>query len=156
MPDTSRIWVYQSKRALTEQEANYIIKSGNEFISEWTSHGKMMNAAIEIFHNQFIVLAVDEAAAKASGCGIDKSVKYFNALDSELRLDLFNRLNTAYSIQNEIKTCSINDFENHLQSGKLNSDTLVFNNLISLKAEIDNNWLIPVSRSWHSKFLSPN
>ena len=36
---------------------------------------------------------------------------------------------------------------------KINNDTIVFNNLINLKADLANNWEVPISRSWHKKLM---
>jgi hypothetical protein len=31
--------------------------------------------------------------------------------------------------------------------------TIVFNNLINIKEELENNWEIPITESWHNRFL---
>ena len=76
MPPHSRIWIYQSNKEFSPTEAEDIKKKSEDFVEQWTSHNQFMNACIEIFHNRFIVICVDEKTAPASGCGIDKSVKF--------------------------------------------------------------------------------
>ena len=46
-----------------------------------------------LYKNRFLILAVDESQASASGCSIDSSVKFVKAMESELGTDFFNRMN---------------------------------------------------------------
>jgi hypothetical protein len=57
-----------------------------------------MSACIEIFHNRFIIACVDEKTTSASGCGIDKSVKFIQQLESDLGGNnaLLERVNIVY------------------------------------------------------------
>ena len=98
MPLHSRVWVYQSIREFSENEIKQLKNKAEGFISAWTSHGKTMNACIEIFHNRFIIVCVDEKTTFASGCGIDKSVKFIQQLESDFggNTSLLDRMNVAY------------------------------------------------------------
>ena len=60
LPPHSRIWVYQSERELFPNETGAIKEKANEFVAQWTSHDQLMKASIEVFHNRFIVVCVDE------------------------------------------------------------------------------------------------
>ena len=88
-PDT-RIWIYQSATILTAQQKSEIETKATFFIDDWTAHGKKLKATIEIFHNLFVVVFADEKQALASGCSIDKSLKFilsnkemFNSLSND-------------------------------------------------------------------------
>ena len=35
----------------------------------------------------------------------------------------------------------------------LDENTVVFNNLIEVKSDLDDNWEVPLSRSWHKQWL---
>jgi hypothetical protein len=98
MPLHSRVWIYQSIREFSESESKQLKNKAEGFISEWTSHGKTMSACIEIFHNRFIIGCVDEKTTSASGCGIDKSVKFIQQLESDLGGNnaLLDRVNIVY------------------------------------------------------------
>jgi hypothetical protein len=45
-------------------------------------------------------------------------------------------------------------FEELLHAGALNENTIVFNNLITNKAELDHAWEVPMEKSWHKVMLA--
>jgi hypothetical protein len=46
------------------------------------------------------------------------------------------------------------EFQTLINDGKVDDQTLVFNNLVSTKNELDSNWQIPLHKSWHKRLLS--
>ncbi len=162
MPPHSRIWIYQSEREFSAKETESIKAKANDFVAQWTSHDQLMKASMEVFHNLFIVVCVDEKTAPASGCGIDKSVKFIQSLEKEFHTSLLSRMNVAYRCVSPfpkfqtlekvaaIQICSINELKNL----SLLENITVFNNLVSTKEEFDKNWELPLEKSWHKQFVS--
>jgi len=72
MPANSRVWVYQSNRAFTDNEVEKINEQLTLFVDKWVSHNQALKAYGAVYHNQFVVLMVDESQAGASGCSIDR------------------------------------------------------------------------------------
>ena len=153
MPPRSKVWVYQSNRPFTASEAERIISSGNHFIAEWAAHGASLKASFDIIYNQFIVIAVDEQQAQASGCSIDKSVKFIKEIEQQFQLHLFDRLQVAYRTESEIAVCSLTEFEKLAEQGLVNETTVVFNNMITTKSAFDTEWEVPLKESWQYKVL---
>jgi len=147
----SRIWIYQSDREFTEAETVKLQPQLNQFAQSWTAHNQQLKAAAQIIFNRFIVLLVDEREAGASGCSIDKSVRFIKDVESEFNINLFDRFNTAYFEEDQIKTANREAFENLLREGKVNAETIVFNNMVSTLADLQNNWQIPLKNSWHNR-----
>ncbi|NDP28692.1 MAG: hypothetical protein GZ087_14910, partial [Flavobacterium sp.] len=116
----SRVWIYQSIREFSENEITQLKTKAESFISQWTSHGKTMSACIEIFHNRFIIVCVDEKTTSASGCGIDKSVKFIQQLEKDFNTSLLDRMNVAYRLprlndkdgEGNIISCPISELKN--------------------------------------------
>ena len=165
MPLHSRLWIYQSIREFSENEIALLKIKAEGFISEWTSHGKTMSACIEIFYNRFIIVCVDEETTSASGCGIDKSVKFIQQMESDLggNTSLLDRMNVAYR-QNEqlndeieqgkIISCHISELKNSLTFQENQKGINVFNNLVNTKEELELNWEVPLEKSWqYKKFI---
>lgn len=150
----SRVWIYQSSRLLSNEEVTTITNRARLFINEWTSHGSLMDAVVEVLYNSFVVICVDESTVQASGCGIDKSIRFIQEMEKELGISLLERTNVAYRDKDmKIKICSINDFEKLVHDGLVNENTIVFNNLITNKSELLSTWEVPAKESWHRRYL---
>lgn len=147
----SRIWVYQTNRELTETEIVKLQPLLNQFAQSWTTHNQQLKAAAQIVFNHFIILLVDESQAGASGCSIDKSVHFMKEVESEFNINLFDRFQTAYFSGDEIKTANREAFETLLREGKVNAETIVFNNMVSTLADLESKWQVPLKNSWHNR-----
>ncbi|MGB4398483.1 MAG: ABC transporter ATPase [Daejeonella sp.] len=149
--ENSRIWIYQSDRILSSEEEQQIQQKLDDFTSQWQAHGHQLAAHGEIRYNQFIILSVDEAVAGATGCSIDKSVYLMKELEREFGIGLFDRFRIAYRDGERVINCSKTEFEELLGNGELNSDTIVFNNMISMRRELETSWEVPMRDSWHGQ-----
>jgi hypothetical protein len=154
MPLDARLWVYQSNRNLLDKEVATIEQMGDMFITDWSAHGASLKASFTVLHNLFIVISVDESQAMASGCSIDKALKFIQHLEKEMNLNLLDRMQVAYRTDNEIRTCSLSQFENLAKSKNITENTIVFNNMVTTKAAFDTNWEIPLSESWQNRVLN--
>lgn len=154
MPQDARLWVYQSNRILSDAEVKAIEEEGLTFISDWAAHGASLKASFDVLHNLFVVIAVDEKQAMASGCSIDKSVHFVKALEQKLSLNLFDRMQVAYRSSNEIKVCKLSDFEKLASQGIVNESTIVFNNMVTSKSSFDSEWEVPLKQSWQNRVLA--
>jgi hypothetical protein len=154
MPGISRVWVYQSNRILNDAEVNEINKMAQHFIPGWDAHGAILSSSITVHHHLFIVIAVDEQVTQISGCAIDKSVAFIKRVEQQLNINCFDRMNVAYQKNGMIEICSMQEFQTLINDGKVDDQTLVFNNLVSTKNELDSNWQIPLHKSWHKRLLS--
>lgn len=154
MPQHSRIWIYQAARELSVVEIAETMTKSAAFLAEWTSHGSKMKAAVDVMHKRFIIVAVDEQAAAASGCGIDKSVRFMQELEKQLGVALFDRMQVAYqNAQGEIAAAKMAEFEQLAAEGRVNANTLVFNNMIQTLSELHAGWLVPAHASWHARLI---
>jgi len=153
MPDNARIWVYQSNKLLPDAEVTEIKKAGLNFIADWSAHGASLKASFDILYNRFIIISVDEQQAMASGCGIDKSVKFVKELEQQFNLNLFDRLQVAYRKGKGIVTCHISEFEKLADQDIINESTIVFNNMVTTIAAFNKEWEVPLKQSWHSRVL---
>ncbi len=154
LPDHSRIWIYQTDRKFSSSEKDIISSELTSFTEQWLVHGKPMKASFKIYLDQFIVIAADEGYNAASGCSIDGSVRVLKSIGSKCGLDLFNRSVVAFKKENEITLISSSNLKQKYQAGLWNDKTLVFNNLITKKDELDNGWILPANKTWLKRYLS--
>jgi hypothetical protein len=150
---SSTVWVYQSNREFSENELDIICAKIEGFIAEWKRHGEGLKASYQIKYNQFIILAVDEGFNQVSGCAIDSSVNLMKQFERAFNLDLTNKLNISFKDNNNVNIVSLADFQKFIKSGKINAETIVFNNMVKTKNELDQNWEVTADKSWHQRFL---
>jgi hypothetical protein len=147
--ENSRVWVYQSDRKLTDNEAQQIQEQLNDFTTGWTAHNHQLKARGEVRYNRFLILTVDESQAGASGCSIDKSVHFIKHIAEQFNINLLDRFNLAYREGNEVLSAPRHDFEHMLKQGSINTNTIVFNNMVQNLKELQTKWEVPFKDSWH-------
>ena len=146
----SKVWIYQSNREFTVKEAAEIQQTLNSFTAQWKAHGHQLKAKAEIPYNFFIVLIVDQDAASATGCSIDSSVRVIKEIENTYGVDLFDRFNMAYKIDDEVHVATKEDFETLITIKNITPQTIVFNNLVQTLAEYEQKWEVPINESWHN------
>lgn len=145
----SRVWVYQSDKKLTDVVVEQIQHRLDDFTTQWTAHNNQLKAKGEIRYNRFLILIVDETQAGASGCSIDKSVHFMQNLQPEFDINLFDRFNLAYRDAEEVLSLPRHGFEELLKNGTINTETIVYNNLVQNLSELETKWEVPFKDSWH-------
>jgi hypothetical protein len=153
MPPDARVWVYQSNRNLSDAEVSTINTAGLSFTSDWTAHGASLKASFDLLYNRFVVIAVDEHQASASGCSIDKAVHFVKGLEKQFNLNFFDRMQVAFRNGNEIDSCSLSEFEKLATQNQVNESTIVFNNMVDSKSAFDSEWEVPLKQSWQNRVL---
>jgi hypothetical protein len=149
LPDSSRVWVYQSNRVFSESELFDLKRCLDDFNLSWEAHGKKLNSAIELYYHQFVVLFVDESFQEATGCSIDKSVALMKDIEAKFSVEMLDRMNLTYRQEESIKNIKIGDFQLKARSGEFDTNLIVFNNLVKNKGEFLANWETTAKKSWH-------
>ena len=147
LPDSSRIWLYASEKALTTDQQNHILTYIAEHLKGWNAHKAPLTAGVTILENHFIVVALDENKNGASGCSIDILQQTIQELEKDLSVILMNRLNVF---------CKIGEIIKVIPSFKLgaiaNNDTIFYDLTIQRKEEL-RNYLKPIKEGWCINYL---
>ena len=149
----SRVWVYQSDREISEENAEFLKSEIYKFVNQWTAHNHALKAWGDVIENRFIVLMVDQSQAGASGCSIDKSVAFVKSCEEKAAVNFFDRFNFAYRVGDKIESADRTEFELLFKNGDLTDETIVFNNLVNSKEEFEEKWQIALGESWHRNFV---
>lgn len=144
----SRVWIYQSNRLFTIQEALQLEDLLSDFVNSWQSHGIPVKGYGNLLFEQFIVLMADETATGVSGCSTDSSVRLLKKIEELFSVQLFNRQLLAFVIKDKIQIFPLSQLTYAMENNFINGDTLYFNNLVGVKEELMNKWLIPMKESW--------
>jgi hypothetical protein len=136
----SRVWVYQSNRPFSENEKDQLTEAFKVFVDSWAAHGSKLVADATIIGDYFVVLAVDEKTAMASGCSIDSSVKFIKTIGQQFNIDFFNRLKLVVQKENETRMISFSDLGQY-------EDWKIYNTLVNTIDLLNTSFLIPVNES---------
>jgi hypothetical protein len=153
---TSRVWIYQADRPFTPAETTETRRLLTAFVNTWNSHGHPVKGFADLFYSQFIILMADETASGVSGCSTDSSVHLIKQIEQQTGTGLFDRLNLAFYPDGQVLLIPMAELPTALGSGRLNAETLYFNNTAKTKAELEEKWLIPLKDSWlATRYLQP-
>jgi len=144
----SRVWVYQSSRVFFIDEALAIEERLQQFLAQWKSHGAPVKGYANIFYGQFIVFMADESQTTVGGCSTDSSVAVIKAIEETYKVQMFNRQNLAFFIDEKVQLLPMHQLKYGFDNGFITAETLYFNNLVQTKAELIDKWMIPVKNSW--------
>ena len=145
--------MFQSDRWLTTDEKNSIDHHLKGFVEQWSTHDAQMHASHILLHNCFVVVAADEQKQAASGCSIDSFTALFKKFGEQYGLSFFDRFSVAHKSNGEVVISPLNDFKKLIKQGIVTENTIVFNNLITTKEGLLNNWELPLKESWQKRFL---
>ncbi len=146
--DESRVWVYQSSRAFIEKEAAEVNEQLYQFYNQWETHGAPVKGWAKLLFRQFVVVMADERMNAVSGCSTDSSVRVIKSLERQYDVNFFDRMMLTFLRNGKADMLPFNQVQYALEKGFISMDTPLFNNTITTKAELLENWLIPLKDSW--------
>jgi hypothetical protein len=153
LPAHSRIWIYQANRALSQAESEYVSVHLKKLCEQWTAHNMPLHASFLLSFDHFIILAVDEQQADASGCSIDGSVHFLKSLQQEVGIDFFDRSRVAFLLDAKISLAPLSELKTLFENRTLSADTITFNNAVTTKADWVSHWQGPVRGTWLTRYL---
>ncbi|MCF8283936.1 MAG: hypothetical protein K9I48_03060 [Sphingobacteriales bacterium] len=151
---TSKLWFYTISPAINEHQISAFENELHSFCTQWTAHNKELRSFFRVIENKILILGVDEHLNPASGCSIDKSVHFLEDLEKQFNIELFNRMLFTYIDEhNKLITLNRTAFENAIEEGIIQQNTLVINNLALTVNDWNNNGLLAFADSWMSNFF---
>lgn len=149
-----RIWIYTLSNELSSEQLADFKTRCQDFVSHWTAHEVSLDASFELFQNRILIFKVNEDKYNASGCSIDKQVRFVKELEQAFSVELLNRLLVAYESNGTVEVVKQSQIGDLLSSGKINENTLVFNNTLSQSSDLLTNWKQPLNKTWLAKYIN--
>lgn len=147
-PDSSRVWVYQCSRAFIEKEALEVNEQLHHFYAHWQSHGTPVKGWAGLLFRQFVVVMADEGIEPVSGCSTDSSVRVIKSLEKQYDVNFFDRMMITFLVKGKSEMLPFNQVQYAIDKGYIDEDTPVFNNVVTDKKSLMENWLVPLKESW--------
>jgi hypothetical protein len=148
-----RIWIYTLSKELTSEELADFNNRCEVFVNSWTAHDVKLDASYELYKNRLLIFKVNEASYNASGCSIDKQVRFIKDQEKYLNFELLNRMLIAYEENDQFYIVHLSNIKQLLTNGQISENTIVYNNTITSSLQLENEWKIALKKSWLAKHL---
>lgn len=148
-----RIWIYTISKQLTNEQIVDLKNRCEQFVNGWTAHDISLDATFELYQNRLLIFKVNEAKYNASGCSIDKQLRFVKELEQAFSVELLNRLLVAYDNNGSVEVVSSAKLKELLSNNSITADTLVFDNTITQSTELETKWKQPLKNTWLAKYL---
>ena len=155
LSDEARIWVYQASRPLSQQEQTSMLQKALSFLTQWVSHGNPLQSSAALLYDQFLILAVEESFQGATGCAVDASIQFIRSLEQEFQLTLLDRTHVAFRQDEHNVLVPLSQLQAKIQQESISAKTLTFDNTITKKRELADQWLIRAKDAWLGKYFQP-
>jgi hypothetical protein len=149
-----RIWIYTLSKELSNEQLVDFKNRCQNFVSGWTAHDVNLDASFELYQNRLLIFKVNEDKYNASGCSIDKQVRFVKELEQAFSVELLNRLLVAYENNHQIEVMKASQVKDLLNSNTISANTLVFDNTITQSSELSTKWKQPLQATWLVKYLN--
>ena len=147
-----KVWIYVLSRELNPQEIEQLSFNCKNFVDSWTAHEQKLNAFFEIYKSRLLIFRVDESAYNASGCSIDKLLRFVKDQEKQFNLELLNRLLVVFDVNGALLITHSSKIRELLATKVINGDTLVYDTAI-YSSEYLKDWKKPLKNTWLSKYL---
>lgn len=154
LPDSSRVWVFGSDRALDPSAEDLLLRDVDRFLAQWHAHGAPLTTARDWKYGRFLTVAVDQSTAGASGCSIDGLFRALKSLESRLGASLVTSgLVYFRDTKGEIQAVDRERFAALGADGKIKPTTRVFDPTVTTLGEWRARFEMDAAKSWHAGLL---
>jgi hypothetical protein len=153
LPDSSRVWVFASDRALAGAPADTLLAAVDRFLADWKAHGVPLRCAREWRDDRFLAVGVDVTAENASGCSIDGLFRALQELQREIGAQLVGGGRVFYRANGSIEMTDRADFAARAKRGELSRETPVFDISITDAGAWRTRFEMPAVAAWTHSFF---
>ncbi len=146
--ETSRVWIFQSNRPFNEKEEIEINEQLYNFYVQWKSHGDDVKGWAKVLFKQFVVVLADVQPGDMGGCSTDSMTRVIQSFERQYQVNLFDRLTITFLVDGKPQPLPMQQVKYALEKGYIETDTLLFNNLVDRKEKLIKEWLVPLNKSW--------
>ena len=153
IPTWSKLWVFPSSRKFYEQEISGLKENIEAFLNSWTNEDQLFNCAYELKYDRFIIISVDNSEINLSLKTHDALSVFIQELEKKYEVILLDKINVCYKQGEFVQYKDIVEFKKMMKEKGVSSKTIVFDNMIITKAELENDWEINIMDSWLGRLL---
>ena len=151
LPDDARIWMFSIVGDISEDTLIQMKKELKVFISEWTSHSATLEASAEWWQDNYLIISLDESKYGASGCSIDKLLRFIQKLEADYKISLLVKSKIGILQGETMKYEDLPAIKHMISNGMLNKNAMYGDTTIASKRELRYHFLKPLHEGWLAK-----
>ncbi len=132
LPDAARVWIFGSDRPLTEAGTSALLRGLDEHLGSWKAHGEPLTVGSQLRDGRFLIIAVDQSTAGATGCSIDGLFRVLQGLEPEVGANLVGGGRVFYrGAESVVQATTRDQLAGLVASKAITKDTVVFDTSIT-------------------------
>ena len=152
LSEEAKVWIYPSSRKFYPQELDEVHKKIKTFVENWKSDKENFKASYELLYDRFIVFYAEENEV-IENSDLDKQVGFILELQQCYEVELLDKMNVCFKQGEYVQYKEVKEFKKMLKNKSVSPKTIVFDNLIQTKYDLENYWEVPITESWYNRFL---
>ncbi len=154
LPDAARVWVFGAAAPVAGAAREVLLDAVDAHLAQWRAHGAPLVCARAWRDDQFLVVAVDEAATNASGCSIDGMFRVLASIESEIGTTLVGGGTVFWRDANRtVHATDRPSFRAAAGRGDITADTHVFDTTVTTLGDYRAHFERPARDSWHARLI---
>jgi hypothetical protein len=153
LSEDARLWVFPSSRKFYPQEISGLKEQLKSFLENWKNGDKDLTAAFDLRYDRFILIGVDPTDTQLEIATHDALISFIQKLESSYDALLLDKINVCYKQGAFIQYKDLIDFKQLIKNRGVSSKTVVFDNMIQVKKDLEYDWEINIMDSWLGRFF---
>jgi hypothetical protein len=153
LPESSKVWVYPSSRKFYKNEVDEVKEKIQAFVQSWKSDNEHFKASYRFLFDRFVIILADDPEGQLTNQDLDQVVGFILQLQSDYEVELLDRMNVCFKQGEYVQYKEVKEFKKLLKNKSVSEKTIVFDNLIQTKEELEHFWKVPITESWYNRFL---
>lgn len=153
IPEDAKVWIYPSNRKFYPNEIEEIEEKVKIFLQTWKPDDENFKTSYKFLYNRFIILFADDKNLTLKNTDIDTSVSFILELQNDYKVELLDKMNVCFKQGEHVQYKELKDFKKLLKNRAVTAKTIIFDNLVNNKEDLENYWEITIEDSWYNRFL---
>tara|TARA_B110000091_G_scaffold111032_1_gene120317 strand:- start:1131 stop:1613 length:483 start_codon:yes stop_codon:yes gene_type:complete len=149
----AKVWVYPSSRKFYPAEIPEIEQKLKTFVENWKLEDENFKVSYQFLYDRFIILVADDSETALTNADIDASVAFILQLQETYKVALLDKMNACFKQGEYVQYKELKDFKKLLKNKAVTAKTIIFDNLISNKEDLENYWELAIEDSWYNRYL---
>tara|TARA_B110000977_G_C10842005_1_gene402402 strand:+ start:16 stop:498 length:483 start_codon:yes stop_codon:yes gene_type:complete len=149
----AKVWVYPSSRKFYPAEIPEIEQKLKEFVENWKLEDEHFKVSYRFLYDRFIILVADDSEIVLTNTDIDASVAFILQLQETYKVALLDKMNACFKQGEYVQYKELKDFKKLLKNKAVTAKTIIFDNLINNKEDLENYWELAIEDSWYNRYL---